>query len=68
MNTIRSTFGVPFGIPLSRQVLEFGAWLISTETELILKSRRVFPEKLLDAGYKFYFADIREAVKNLLKG
>lgn len=66
MKTIRAALGMPFGLPLGKHLLEVGALLIGTETELILKSRKVTPEKLLNAGYKFRFADINEAVKDLL--
>ena len=40
-------------------MLELGAIFLRTETELILKSRRVVPQRLLEAGFKFNFADWR---------
>ena len=49
---------MPFGIPLHRWMLEPGAWAIRTETELVLKSRWVVPERLLAAGYEFAFPEI----------
>lgn len=45
---------------------EFGAFLIRTETELILKSRRVVPKRLLESGYQFKFEEIDEAITSLL--
>ncbi|MBS1908113.1 MAG: DUF1731 domain-containing protein, partial [Actinobacteria bacterium] len=56
MATIRGALGVPFGLPQPRWMLELGAIGIRTETELILKSRWVAPEKLLAAGYAFCLA------------
>ena len=65
MRAIRKAVGVPFGIPMPTLVLEFGAMLIGTETELVLKSRRVVPKRLLDAGYKFQFTKIEDALADL---
>src|SRR5690606_26739220 len=53
MRVIRRALGMPFGVPAPRPVLEVGAWAIRTETELLLKSRWVAPERLLEAGYAF---------------
>ena len=63
MATIRRALGVPFGLPQPRWMLELGALGIRTETELILKSRWVAPERLLDAGYAFAHPDLEEAVR-----
>jgi uncharacterized protein (TIGR01777 family) len=65
MRALRKAVGVPFGIPMPTWVLEFGAMLIRTETELVLKSRRVVPKRLLDAGYKFQFTTIEDALADL---
>ena len=67
MKALRNTIGAPFGIPLPKWLLEFGAFLIGTETELILKSRKVIPEKLLDAGYNFQFVNIEDALADLCR-
>lgn len=66
MKAIRDAVGVPFGIPMPTWLLKFGAILISTEPELVLKSRSVVPKKLLEAGYKFKFETIESAVTDLL--
>lgn len=66
MFKLRKSMNIPFGIPLPKWLLEFGALVIGTETELILKSRRVIPRKLLEAGYKFRFNTIEEAFENLI--
>jgi NAD dependent epimerase/dehydratase family enzyme len=68
MRTLRRVVGVPFGLPLPRPVLELGAWLIRTETELLLKSRWVLPERLLAAGYRFRRPDLEAALRDILRG
>ncbi len=50
---LRKKLGMPFGIAVSRILLSVGARIIGTETELLLKSRKVYPEKLLNAGFSF---------------
>ena len=65
MTALRNAIVVPFGLPLPVWLLEFGALLIGTETELILKSRRVVPKRLLEAGYEFQFDNIDEALADL---
>ncbi len=66
MRSIRRALGMPFGIPLHRWVLEPGAWAIRTETELVLKSRWVVPERLLAAGYVFAHPEIDAAIVGIL--
>ncbi|HWY87418.1 MAG TPA: DUF1731 domain-containing protein [Gemmataceae bacterium] len=46
-------------------MLEVGAFFLRTETELIIKSRRVFPGRLIGSGFQFQFATMREALENL---
>ena len=53
MKRIRKTVGVPFGLPAYKWMLEIGAFFMRTETELILKSRWVYPERLLKEGFVF---------------
>ena len=67
MATLRRVLGVPFGMPLHRWLLEPGAWLIRTETELVLKSRWVLPERLTAAGYEFAFPELEPALRGILK-
>lgn len=66
MKTLRKHVGVPFGLNMGRNMLELGARIIKTETELILKSRNVIPGKLLDTGFKFQFGSLDAAIANLL--
>jgi NAD dependent epimerase/dehydratase family enzyme len=67
MRTIRRLLGVPFGIPAWRWMLEPGSAVIRTETELVLKSRWVVPERLLDAGYEFEQPDLEPALRGILE-
>ena len=55
MKTLRTQLHVPFGIPQPEWLLKFGARLIGTETELILKSRYVLPERLVEEGFVFKY-------------
>lgn len=57
--------GAPFGLPATEWMLELGAFMLNSETELILKSRRVVPSKLLQSGFKFSFPTWPEAVRDL---
>ncbi len=66
MATIRKAHGVLFGLQSPAWLLEIGAKLIGTETELILKSRWVLPKRLADSGYSFVFPNIDYAVKDIL--
>ena len=65
MRTIREIIGMPVGVPSPRWLLEIGAKLIGTETELILKSRWVLPERLLAAGYRFAYPDLEPALRQI---
>lgn len=56
---------MPFGLSLSRWMLELGAAVIRTETELVLKSRRVIPERLSAAGYPFANPALGSAVRQI---
>jgi NAD dependent epimerase/dehydratase family enzyme len=53
MRTLRQAAGVPFGVPASTWMIELGALLLRTESELVLKSRRVVPGRLLEGGFAF---------------
>jgi NAD dependent epimerase/dehydratase family enzyme len=53
------------GLPATRWMLEVGAFLLRTETELIIKSRRVVPARLLAAGFRFDFENLASAVAQL---
>ena len=67
MRVLRDAWRTRIGLPASRWMLELGAIFLRTETELILKSRRVVPQRLLEAGFKFNFAEWRSAAADLVK-
>lgn len=67
MRGIRKACHMRFGLPAPKWLLEIGAAIIGTETELILKSRWVLPKRLLDAGFKFQYPEIEDAIVNCLK-
>jgi uncharacterized protein (TIGR01777 family) len=66
MRSLRSAVKIPFGIPLPKPLLEIGALLINTETELILKSRRVVPKRLEQNGFEFEYKTIESALQDLV--
>jgi uncharacterized protein (TIGR01777 family) len=66
MATLRNAWHQPIGLPAFRWVMEIGTFLMRTETELILKSRRVVPGVLLRNGFEFRFPDWPSATKNLV--
>lgn len=65
MRVVRNARSVPAGINTPSWLLGFGALLIGTETELVLKSRWVLPAKLLENGYRFRYPTIEEAIQVL---
>jgi hypothetical protein len=67
MKALRAAWGSRVGLPASRWMLEFGAIFLRTETELILKSRRVVPGRLLASGFEFKFPDWSAAAGDLVQ-
>lgn len=67
MSGIREALGLNFGFRLRNWMLEVGAFFMGTETELVKKSRRVVPARLLEAGYVFKYPQWREYVSQLTK-
>lgn len=65
MKTFRDVVGMRVGLPAARWMLKVGAFALRTETELILKSRRVIPRRLVESGFVFRFPFLREALKDL---
>ncbi len=63
---IRKAAGVPVGLPATRWMLEVGAFALRTETELILKSRRVVPTRLVESGFSFRFPSWPAAAADLV--
>ena len=67
MRELRAAWGAHFGLPATSWMLEIGAILMRTETELILKSRRVVPGVLLGGGFGFEFPTWSEAARDLCR-
>jgi len=67
MRTLRAAWGSGFGLPATRSLLEIGAFFLRTETELVLKSRRVVPGRLLQAGFAFEFPTWAAAAADLCR-
>ena len=67
MSALRRAYGAAIGLPATNWMLEIGALLLSTETELILKSRRVVPRRLVEAGFEFQFPVWSGAAADLVK-
>lgn len=65
METLRKALHVPAGFAISKKMLEFGAKIIGTETELVLKSRNVIPKRLQEYGFRFTFGTLETALKDL---
>ena len=66
MRILRQAWGVRIGLPSPAWMLEMGTWLLRTESELVLKSRRVVPGRLLDAGFQFLFPAWPAAARELV--
>ena len=67
MKKLRNKLNVLIGIPSGKLLLEIGAFIIRTETELILKSRLVLPSRLLWEKYPFKFEKLEKALNDLVK-
>lgn len=65
MQLLRKAYRVPLGINTPQWLLEIGALLIGTETELVLKSRWVYPKRLLNLGFQFQYPNVQDAIKDL---
>ncbi len=66
MRLLRGAWHKGFGLPATKPMLEIGALFMRTETELILKSRRVVPALLEKHGFRFDFPTWREAAADLV--
>jgi uncharacterized protein len=67
MYELRRAWGVRLGLSAPRWLLELGTWVLRTESELVLKSRRVVPERLLEAGFRFVFPAWPAAARDLCR-
>ena len=65
MSALRQAWGTSIGLPSAKWMLEIGAVFLRTQTELVLKSRRVVPARLLQEGFSFTYPDWPEAARDL---
>ena len=66
MRALRDKLKIPFGLPSPVFLLEIGTLFLQTETELLLKSRNVYPERLLNYGFRFRFETVEKALGELV--
>lgn len=67
MRILREAWGTKIGLPATKLMLEIGAFFMRTETELVLKSRRVVPTRLLESGFEFKFPTWENAARDLCR-
>lgn len=65
MELLRKSVNLPYGIGQPKWLLELGARIIGTESEILLKSRNVIPERLLEKGFKFRYETAKECLEDL---
>jgi uncharacterized protein (TIGR01777 family) len=65
MRALREAWGIRVGLPAAAWMIVAGSLLIRTEPELVLKSRRVVPGRLLEHGFEFRFPDWPQAARDL---
>ncbi|WP_327426753.1 TIGR01777 family oxidoreductase [Streptomyces sp. NBC_01236] len=66
MRALRAARGVPAGLPATKWMAELGAFALRSDTELLLKSRRVVPGRLLAEGFDFAYAEWSAAADDLV--
>jgi uncharacterized protein len=67
LSQLRSTWGTSIGLPAKAWMLEIAAFFLRTETELLLKSRRVVPGVLQNHGFEFLFPQWPDAANDLVR-
>lgn len=66
MANLRNVMNKKIGLPTPKWMLEAGAVFIKTETELVLKSRWVIPERLEKAGFVFQYDTLEKALRQII--
>jgi uncharacterized protein (TIGR01777 family) len=66
MRALRDAWGMRVGLPTTAWMIEIGTFFMRTESELVLKSRRVVPGRLLNAGFEFQYPDWPAAARELV--
>ena len=67
MRDLRTAWGMPFGLPSAKWMLKVSTFLLRSESELVLKSRRVLPGILQEKGFEFKFPSWPEAAQDLCR-
>ena len=67
LRDLRDAWGTKIGLPATEWMLEIGTRLLQSESELVLKSRRVVPGRLMQDGFKFDFPDWPDAAQGLCR-
>ena len=67
MRDLRRAAGVPIGLPATRWMVALGTWALRTESELVLKSRRVVPRRLAESGFGFEYPEWSAAASDLVR-
>jgi uncharacterized protein (TIGR01777 family) len=67
MAVLRQAWGAPIGLPAPKWMLEIGTFLLRTESELVLKSRRVVPGRMLADGFAFQYPEWTAAAAELCR-
>jgi uncharacterized protein len=67
MKALREAWGSRIGLPAASWMLEIGTPFLRSETELVLKSRRVIPGRLVEAGFQFQFPEWESAAQHLVR-
>ena len=67
MRVLRDAWGIRVGVPTMEWMLELGALFLRTESELVLKSRRVVPRRLLERGFVFAYPHWSDAARDLCR-
>ncbi|MFI1972172.1 TIGR01777 family oxidoreductase [Streptomyces cinnamoneus] len=66
MRVLRKAWGMPVGLPVTKWMAELGAFVLRSDTELLLKSRRVVPGRLLESGFTFTYEQWQHAARDLV--
>lgn len=67
MEELRNAVGRSWGLPMPKPLLELGAIFLRTQTELVLKSRKVVSKRLEEEGFEFEYSNIQAAFKEICK-
>ena len=66
MALLRKVIKMPIGLPATKWMIEIGAFFMRTESELVLKSRQVVPERLLKEGFTFKYTDLKTTFESIV--